>query len=313
MSGRPPRSRGPGYAAVAAAAVLWAAGGAVASYVIDQGASLVELTEARAWISAVVLIAAVWIRRPDERDGGRVSPFLVVVFGLSIAAANFTYYASLSRLPVAVAITIQYTAPVLVVVWTVVAEAYRPSGRVAVALVLAVAGVALLAELPVIARQGHLRLSGVGLLLAGASAFAFSTYILTGERVGRELGAQRAVARGFVVASVLWIVVQASRGRPDTLLQARFLPWVVFLAVATTIAPFLLFVWGMGRVRASSAGVVSTLEPLAAAVIAFVWLGQKLSGWQIAGAVMVLAGVGVVQSERPVADEAPAVRAGIGE
>jgi drug/metabolite transporter (DMT)-like permease len=299
-----------GYLAVSAAAVLWAVGGAYASRLIDQGASFVELTEARAWITVLVLGAVLWRRRPKGGSSGVGLP-ITILFGCSIAAANFTYYASLSRLPVAIAITIQYTAPGLVVAWTSIAERTAPSRRVVGALAAAIVGVALLAELPVVASEGRLRLDAAGLVAAGASAFAFSTYMLTGERVGRRLGAQHAVLRGFVVASVIWIVVQAARGRPDTLLDTRFVPGYVFLAFATTIAPFLLFVWGLERVRASDAGIVSTLEPLTAALIAFVWLGQSLSGWQLAGAALVLGGIGVVQAERPVPPEVLAERAAV--
>jgi drug/metabolite transporter, DME family len=84
---------------------------------------------------------------------------------------------------------------------------------------------------------------------------------------------------------------------------------VLFLAVATTIAPFVLFVWGLQRIRASDAAIVSTLEPLAAAVIAFVWLDQTLSLWQVAGAVLVIVGIALVQRERaipPVPADVPA-------
>jgi drug/metabolite transporter (DMT)-like permease len=288
-----------GYAAVAVAAVLWAIGGAFASYLIDDGASFVELTEARAWITALVLAGALLVRRDRSGPAERIGLPWVVVFGLSIAAANFTYYGSLSRLPVAIAITVQYTAPGLVVAWTSLAERRSPSGRVLVALAGAMVGVALLAELPVVIAEGELRLDGLGLALAGTSAFAFAVYMLTGERVGRAIGSQRAVLRGFVVAGVLWLVVQMARGRPDTLLDTRFTTGILFLAFATTIAPFVLFVWGLERIRATDAGIMSTLEPLTAAVIAFVWLDQSLSGWQITGALLVLVGIGVVQMDRP--------------
>jgi drug/metabolite transporter (DMT)-like permease len=298
-----------GYLAVASAAVLWAVGGAYASRLIDQGASFVELTEARAWITALVLAAFSAVRR--QRRAGRIGLGWVVVFGCSIAAANFTYYASLSRLPVAIAITIQYTAPGLVVAWTSVVERRRPSARVTAALAGVMAGVALLAELPVVFSEGGLRLDAAGLALAGASALAFSTYMLTGERVGRTLGAQGAVRRGFIVASALWLAVQLARGRPDTLLDPRFKGGILFLALATTVAPFLLFVWGLERVRASDAGIVSTLEPLAAALIAFVWLHQSLSAWQLAGAALVVVGIGTVQAERPPPAEVLAERAAI--
>jgi drug/metabolite transporter (DMT)-like permease len=302
---------GAGFGAVAVAAVLWAVGGAYASDLIDRGASFVELTEARAWITALVLLVFARRSRAGDPDAPRPPAALVVLFGLSIAAANFTYYASLSRLPVAVAITIQYTAPGLVVLWAAVVQGRPVGGRVVASLVAAVVGVALLAELPVLVSSGSLTLDGLGLLAAGLSAFAFATYMVSGERVGRALGAQRAVLRGFVVASVVWAVVQATRGRPDTLLDPEFLPGVLFLAVFTTIAPFLLFVWGLERVRASDAGIVSTLEPLTAAVIAFVWLDQTLSGWQIAGGVLVVAGIGLVQAERPADEDVLAERAAI--
>jgi drug/metabolite transporter (DMT)-like permease len=135
--------------------------------------------------------------------------------------------------------------------------------------------------------------------------------MVTGERMGRWLGPRDAVLRGFAVASVLWIVVQATRGRPDTLLDPKFIPGVLFLAIATTIAPFVLFAWGLGRVRVSDAGIVSTLEPLFAAVIAWVWLGQTLSPWQLAGALLVMIGIGLVQAERPLPADVLAERAAV--
>jgi drug/metabolite transporter (DMT)-like permease len=291
-----------GFAAVSAAAVLWAAGGTYASRLIHEGASFLELTEARAWGTALILLAVAGIRRPSAGTK-HVNPLLVVVFGCSIAGANVSYYASLSRLPVAIAITVQYTAPGLVVLWAAVAEGRRPGGRVLASLAAAVVGVALLSELPSAIRSGHLRVDAAGLVLSVVAAFAFATYMVTGEHVARAIGSQRSVLRGFCVAAVLWIVVQAARGRPSTLLDARFWPGIAFLVVATTIAPFLLFVWGLERVRASDAGIVSTLEPLTAALLAFVWLGQSLSAVQIVGGLLVVVAIGVVQVERPVRDE----------
>lgn len=300
-----------GYLAVSAAAILWAIGGAFASYLIDEGASFVELTEARAWITALALGVVAWLRRGRGAPVQHVPLPWIIVFGCSIAAANLTYYASLARLPVAIAITVQYTAPGLVVLWTAVGERRAPSKRVIAALIGAIVGVALLAEFPDMVSEGELRVDALGLMIAGASAVAFATYIFSGERVSRGMGAQQAVLRGFVVASALWIVVQLARRRPDTLLDTRFTAGILFLAVATTIAPFVLFVWGLARIRATDAAIVSTLEPLAAAFIAFVWLDQALSGWQLAGAFLVLVGIVMVQVERPPPVEVLAERAAV--
>lgn len=305
-----------GFAAVTAAAVLWAVGGTYASRLMEQGASFVELTEARSWITASVLLVAAGrpMARPEAASPGapRQSPvWLTVVFGLSIAAANLTYYASLARLPVAVAITIQYTAPGLVVLWVALVQGRTPSRRLIASLVGAMVGVALLAELPRVITEGGLRLDTLGLLTAAMSAFAYAAYMISGERVGDALGAQRAVLRGFLVSSALWVVVQALRGRPDTLLDPRFVPGVIFLAVFTTIAPFLLFLWGLRRIRVTDAGITSTLEPLTAAVIAFAWLGERLSPWQVVGGALVLAGIALVQMERPSSQDVLAERAAV--
>lgn len=290
-----------GFLAVSGAAVLWAFGGTYARKLIDRGASPLEITEARAWIAFLALGAWTLWRgrvRGKREHRERVSLWIVVLFGLSLAAANYFYYSAVATLPVAVAIVIQYTAPGLVVLWLGVVAKKRPSRRVVAALTAAFAGVALLSELPDALSGGATSLAPRGVAAAIASAFAFAAYILTGEYVERSAGPVGSLVRGFGIASVLWIVVQATRGRPDTLLDTSLLPGVLVLAVVATIIPFSLFLWGLARIGPSRAGIVSTLEPLSAAFLAYFWLDQSLGGLQIAGAALVVAGIAVVQAER---------------
>lgn len=298
---------GAGFAAVAAAAVLWAASGTYARTLIDRGAVPLEIAEARAWIAFVVLGAiAFWRGRRRRGPRPRVSPIVIGGFGVSIAAANYFYYSAIASLPVAVAIVLQYTAPALVVLWLATVERKQPSRRVVWALAAAVAGVALLAELPRVLGSGGTTLSATGIGAALVSAVAFASYIVLGERVGAAYGPEGALARGFGVASVIWLVVQATRGRPETLFEADILPGVVLLGFIATIIPFALFIWGMQRIGPSRAGIVSTLEPVAAALFAYVWLDQRLDGWQLIGAALVVAGIAVVQSEETEAAPTPA-------
>ena len=295
-----------GFLAVSGAAVLWAFGGTYARTLIDDGASPLEITEARAWIAFFALGGwMLWRGRRRPRSGEPCPVWIIVLFGLSIAAANYFYYSSVASLPVAVAIVIQYTAPGLVVLWLALAEKRRPSLRVVVALGAALIGVALLAELPDALSGASTSLAPRGVAAAIAAAFAFASYIVTGERVEKAAGPVGSLARGFGVASVLWIVVQATRGRPDTLLDASLLPGVLVLAVVATIIPFSLFLWGLSQIGPSRAGIVSTLEPLSAAFLAYFWLDQSLGGVQIGGAALVVAGIAVVQSERTEAVPVP--------
>jgi len=107
------------------------------------------------------------------------------------------------------------------------------------------------------------------------------------------------VLRGFAVASVFWAGVQLVRGRPQTLLDPVFVPGVLILAVFATLVPFLLFLWGLERIRASRAAITSTVEPLAGAVFAFAWLGQSLGPGQLVGAVVVVGAIAALQTQRP--------------
>ncbi|MGH2785540.1 MAG: EamA family transporter [Actinomycetota bacterium] len=296
-----------GFAAVSGAAALWAFGGTYARTLIDDGASALEITEARAWIAFLALGAWTLWRSRRGRDATasreRCPAWIVVLFGLSLAAANYFYYSAVGSLPVAVAIVIQYTAPGLVVLWLAFASRRRPSSRVVLSLVAALGGVALLSELPDVISGSGTSLSSRGVAAAIASAFAFAAYIITGEHVERAAGPVGSLVRGFGIASVLWIVIQATRGRPDTLFDGSLLPGVILLGIVATIIPFSLFLWGLARIGPSRAGIVSTLEPLSAAFLAYFWLDQSLSGIQIAGAALVVVGIAVIQSER--AETAP--------
>ena len=104
--------------------------------------------------------------------------------------------------------------------------------------------------------------------------------------------------RGFAVASVLWLAYQAPRGVPEELFAPSNLPEVIYVGGAGTLAPFLLYAWGVGRVRAERAAIAATLEPVLAAVVAWAWLGQRLSPLQIAGGGLVVAAVVSLQSRR---------------
>ena len=298
------RSRRLGYAAVALAAILWAFGGTYARAMFEKGASPIELTEARAWIALVGVGALVLLRgKQRPRSKPRIGLLAqVIFFGLSLAIANLTYYLAISLLPVAVAITIQYTSPAMVVAWQAFAGRRAPSVLTLVSLTAAIVGVALLAEVPRLFGGLDLRLDPLGVGFAAASAITFSTYVISGESLEREFGSERAVLYGFAVASIFWIVVQAFSGRPETLLDPRFFQGILVLGIAGTIAPFLLFIWGLGRVKASAAGITSTIEPLSAALFAFLILGQTLSPMQIVGAAAVLGAVLLLQREKPPTD-----------
>ena len=280
-----------GYAAVAGAAALWAVAAVVARHLFDEGVDPVELTEARSVLTAAgfAFVPSAWQR---GRGPGRG---LVVGLGLGLALLNVTYYTAISRIPVAVAVVLQYTAPALVVGWASATSRRAPAPGLLAALAAALVGVVLVMD--VTGAVGG-RIDGVGVAMGLAAALCFASCTVLLERTREVYGSSGAMFRCFAVASVVWLAYQVPRGAPEELVARSNLPEVLYVGLAGTLAPFLLYAWGIGRVRAERAAIAATLEPVLAAMVAWVWLGQRLSPLQIVGGALVLAAVASLQPAR---------------
>ncbi len=280
-----------GLAAVALAATLWAVAAAVARTLFDDGVEPLELVQARAYISSagLALLPAAW-RRPAT---GNVRA--VVALGLAIALVNAFYYLAIERLAVAVALVLQYTGPAVVVAWIAFTRRRRPAPEILAALIATFAGVVLVSEL-LAGEIGSLSLVGIGCGLG--SAVMFATYTLVSERTSEFYGVIGALFRGFVAASLLWLAFQIPQGFPTALVSDGNLPRVVFVGVAGTLLPFLLYLWGVERIRAERAVIAATLEPVVAGLVAWVWLDQILSVMQLIGGVVIVMAVASLQKKR---------------
>ena len=76
------------------------------------------------------------------------------------------------------------------------------------------------------------------------------------------------------------------------------IPLVLFVGIAGTVLPFIFFLWGVQQVRAERGAIAATSEPILAAGVAWVWLGQALTAVQIIGGILVIAGVISLQIRR---------------
>ena len=291
-----------GLAAIAAAAALWAIAAIVARDLFEAGVPPLELAEARAIIAATGFVLLSLGRRPIVGTPHRRTLVLTVGLGLAIALVNGTHYLAIDRLSVAVAVVLQYTAPALVMAWAALVARRVPSPEVLAALVAAVAGVIFVVELPL---GGVGDLDGLGVAFGLASAVLFATYSLVSESLSGIYGALGAMSRAFVVAGAFWVLYQIPFGWPGELFEPSNLLGVLFVGLAGTLSPFLLYVWGIRRVRAERATIAATLEPVLATVFAWVFLGQALGPLQILGGVLVCAAVVLLQARRRAPVRAP--------
>lgn len=297
-----------GYAMVSAAALLFALNGTVSKVVLQSGISSLELTQVRATGAflgfALVLLAT---QRRRLRLTRRELPYLVV-FGIAgVAFVQWLYFVSIGRLPIGIALLIEYVAPVLIALWAWAVFREPIRRRIWVALVLAVAGLALVVE----AWGGGSELDGLGVAAALAAAVAYAVYVLMAERAVRWRDPASLTCYGFLFAGLFWAVVQPWWRFPfgrvgDSVsllghLERFSLPvWLLLLyvVVAGTMVTFLLVAAALRHISATRVGIVAMLEPVAASAVAFAWLGESFGGWQLAGGAVVLVAILLAQTAR---------------
>jgi drug/metabolite transporter (DMT)-like permease len=152
-------------------------------------------------------------------------------------------------------------------------------------------------------------LDALGVAAAFGSTFAFAIYMVGSERAGRRHEPVTTLVWAFAFASVFWAIVQPWWGFPFHLIgSARGALLATGVVTVGTVLPFICMVAALRLVPAPRAAVVATLEPVLAALFAWLFHGEVLATPQLAGGVVVLAAVVWVQSHRPdlAAESAPA-------
>jgi DME family drug/metabolite transporter len=209
---------------------------------------------------------------------------------------------AIQQLPVAIAIVLLFTAPVLVVLWTALIT-HRPLSRFVLgALAASILGVVLVSKL-LESSPGQVNWFGVGIGLT--TAICFAAYIVLSEQILSEqvLSEEQTEANEFIeillktyaIASLFWLAYQFTQGFPTTLLTAEHISSVLIVGIVGNLLPYLLFLWSLQRVSAEKAAIVATLEPLIAAILAWLWFGQTLTLLQIIGGVLIIVAVTTLQ------------------
>ncbi|HET8653551.1 MAG TPA: DMT family transporter [Gaiellaceae bacterium] len=297
-----------GYAMVLTAATLWALNGTVSKVILQSGGVTAErLTQVRSTGAFLLLFGTllVW-RRSSLRTSRRELPFLVVFGVCGLALVAWFYFVAIERLEIAVALLIQYVAPVLVALYAryVLHEPVRR--RIWVALALSILGLSLLLQL-----WNGLELDTIGLLASLGAAVTFALYILMADRGLQRRSTSSLLTYGFLFAALFWAVVQPWTSFPWHLLddsvsllgrlESIELPvWLLmgWMVVLGTIVPFGLLVAALRHVRPTRAGILAMFEPVAATAIAYAWLGEELDPVQLVGAAVVLSGIALAQTAR---------------
>jgi inner membrane transporter RhtA len=246
--------------------------GAIAS--VQLGAALAKLgfdrtgpigmVTLRLAVGALALLA---VARPRLRGRGRGELLPVLAFGAVLAGMNTSFYGAIDRIPIGIAVTIEFSGPLAVAV----AGSRRLLDGVWV--VLAAAGVVLLT-------RGGGSLDPLGLGLAGVAGLGWACYILLSQRVGRSYPGVEGLALATVVAAVLVGpagVAQAGGALADW----RVLLVGVGVGLLSAAIPYSLEIEALRRLPARVFGVLMSLEPAVGALAGLVVLGEALRSHEV--------------------------------
>lgn len=252
------------------------------------------ISQSRVTISLVVLLPLLIARRGASalkvptRD--LLQFFLLGILG--VAASNYLYYLAIQRTNVATAIILQYTAPVWVLVYTLLRGQQRPSWRRSAAVGLAVIGCALAVGL---VGSGGFRMDPIGVTAALLAAFSFAFYNVGGHKVLARYDHWKVLLWVLVGTAAFWMLVNP----PWKIVAAHYGPaqWA-FMAVFSLVSvllPFSCYFAGLQHLEPTRAIVVSCLEPVFSILLAALVLGELLHPMQTVGIVLVLVAIVLIQ------------------
>ncbi|MEU9030064.1 EamA family transporter [Streptomyces sp. NPDC048383] len=295
------KNAGLGLALVSACA--FGGSGVAAKPLIEAGLDPLHVVWLRVAGAALVLSPLAW----RHRDLVRRKPLLLAGFGLiAVAGVQAFYFASLSRIPVGVALLLEYLGPALLLGWIRFVQRKPVTRAAAAGAAVAVVGLACVVEI-----WSGLSLDPLGVLLGLAAAccqafyFVFADQGADGEDVPDPMGV---IAYGMIIGTLVmtviarpwrmdWGVLSGYASLDDLVVPAyALLGWVVLVA---TVFAYVTGVVSVRKLSPQVAGVVACLEAVIATVLAWVLLGEHLSLPQIIGGALVLSGAFIAQSARP--------------
>jgi drug/metabolite transporter (DMT)-like permease len=295
-----------GYLLAASAAAMWALNGSIARSLLDDGVDAMRLAQLRSAASFAILLVALAATRPGLLRVERSEVPALAFLGMAgLALVHWTYFVAIDRLQIGAALTIQYLAPLVVLVWLRLHGRHlAPSLWGAVA--LSIAGCFF-----VVRAYDAGALDALGVAAAFASTLTFAVYMVGSERAGRLHQPVTTLVWAFGFATLFWAIARPWWDFPfgdfDSARHALLGAGVVAVG---TLLPFVAMVAALRLIPASRAAVVATLEPVLGAAFAWLIHGESLAAPQLAGGLVVIAAVVWVQAHRPdlEAEAAPAAR-----
>ncbi|MEV4017003.1 EamA family transporter [Nonomuraea angiospora] len=288
--------------------------GPMAKYLIAAGLAPIEAVWTRMAGAGLLLVAVLAVVKPKALRIPRSRlPFFGLYAVMAVAGVQSLYFVAITRLPVGIALLLEFMAPVMVVAWVRFVRKVRLARAAYIGAVVAVVGLGIVVE----AWQG-MRLDALGLLLGLLAGACCAGYFLMNDSFGDDIDPLGLIAWGMAGAAVVLIpfarpwdipwaaftaTVAPEGGRTLPVLGAYL--WMVLIA---TVIAYILGVNAVRRLSAAVGATVASLEVIGGAVVAWALVGETLGVFQIVGGLLVLSGALLAQTATAGAPPSPAAK-----
>jgi drug/metabolite transporter (DMT)-like permease len=290
-----PPSHLKGYLLAAAAAVLWGFSGVVTKYLLKRQMRPDELLVFRTLLAAAILMVWLGLKSPQLLKVRRADLLSLILLGVvGLALNQGFYYLSLTMVSVGCSLLLQYLAPVHLMIYGVLSKTERVTGGKMAAAFTAICGCALM----LLGQEGGIaRIPPAGVMCAIGAGLCFAFYSAYGKQVLKSYDPRTMITYACLTSAVVWLTI-----RPPWKIDwagIDFSMWVffIYLAGVATILPLALYSASLRHLEASRSSLTSMLEPVIAASVAWLWLGERMQPMQIAGGAAVVGGVLLLQIE----------------
>jgi drug/metabolite transporter (DMT)-like permease len=289
-----------GYLFYLLAASMWSVNGTVSKTLLATGIDATRLSQLRVTAAFIIMVIVVLLTRRDAfKIRSREEFKLLLLYGvLGVTMTQWLYFIAIELLPVGIALVIEFTAPLMVAMWVKLVWDHHIPKLTWIGLAIAITGLVLVTEV-----WSGFQLNALGVLSAAGAAAALAIYFLVGEKILHQDNPRDTVSMtmwGFGFASLFWALWQPWWSFPWDFLQGEgqlaeftfsYASMSIWMIVMGTAVPFWLVLEAIKHLSAQQASATGMTEPILASIVAWIILGEVLSGWQILGGLVTLSGI----------------------
>ncbi len=271
------------------AGILWGTSGIFVHYLAPYGFTSLQMTFFRSVVSCICMALYILIFNKKLFKVTLKQLLLFAGSGLSFFLTASCYFYSMQATSISTAVVLMYTAPIFVMIYSVMFLGEKLNPKKAVAVLTMLVGCGLVSGI-----IGGLKFDAMGIAVGFMSGIAYSAYnILTKIGMKGNSNPMSATLYCFLFAVLIGTFACDIGEIPKSIGTAPLitLPLVVGMGLATCIAPYFLYTLAMKKIPAGTAASLAIIEPMAATLFSIMLFGEELSWASVSGIVLILGAV----------------------